>query len=129
MWIDVTLLRDFLRSTPAHISLSTPSNLVHVKIETNPPSVPPPTAFLVKLEPVSMAIPHPHAPIKMRTLNDGGHEIIELLSDSESDGAESGLEVTDVLMHGASRSSSPIPQRLLSEIDVYELTTYNWLLI
>jgi hypothetical protein len=45
----------------------------------------------------------------MHTLNDGGHEIIELLSDSESDGAEFDLEVTDILMHGASRSSSPIP--------------------
>jgi hypothetical protein len=106
MWINVTLLRDFLRSTPAHISLSTPSNLVHVKIETNPPSVPP-TTFSVKLEPVS--IPPSHVPIKMHTLNDGGHEIIELLSDSESDGAEFDLEVTDILMHGASRSSSPIP--------------------
>ncbi|KAJ7877196.1 hypothetical protein B0H13DRAFT_2668463 [Mycena leptocephala] len=45
----------------------------------------------------------------MHTLNDGGHEIIELLSDSESDGADFDLEVTDILMHGASRSSSPIP--------------------
>jgi hypothetical protein len=56
----------------------------------------------------------------MRTTNHGGHEIIELLSDSESDGAESDLEVTDVLMQGASRSSSPIPQRPLGEIGVYE---------
>ncbi|KAJ7834316.1 hypothetical protein B0H13DRAFT_2678663 [Mycena leptocephala] len=111
--IDVTLLRDFLCSTPTHNS-STPSNPIHVKTETNPPSVPPPPAFLVKREPVSVAIP---PSIKMRTTNHGGHEIIELLSDSESDGAESDLEVTDVLMQGASRSSSPIPQRPLGEID------------
>ncbi|KAJ7867305.1 hypothetical protein B0H13DRAFT_2281228 [Mycena leptocephala] len=97
-WIDVTLLREFL------------------KIEANPPLVPPPTALSVKLEVGLIAIPPSHAPIKTRTLNAGGHEIIELLSDSESDGAESDLEVTDVLMHGSSRSSSPVSQQFLGEI-------------
>ncbi|KAJ7815126.1 hypothetical protein B0H13DRAFT_2293478 [Mycena leptocephala] len=106
-------IMDFLCSTPNHNS-STPSNPIHVKPETNPPSVPPPPACSVKGEPVSVAIP---PSIKMRTTNHGGHEIIELLSDSESDGAESDFEVTDVLMQGASRSSSPIPQRPLGEID------------
>jgi hypothetical protein len=108
-WIDVTLLRDFLRSMPTHISLPTLSNLVRVKIETVPLLVPLPTTASIKLEPGSTSIPPSHAPIKMRTLNDGGHEIIELLSDSE-DVAKSDLEGTNVLIRGASRSSSPIPK-------------------
>ncbi|KAJ7817561.1 hypothetical protein B0H13DRAFT_1922857 [Mycena leptocephala] len=111
-WIDVTLLREFLRASPAYL----PSNPAHVKIEANPPLVPPPTAVSIKLEVGLIAILPSHAPIKTRTLNAGGHEIIELLSDSESDSAESDLEVTDVLMHGASRSSSPVSQQLLGEI-------------
>ncbi|KAJ7831666.1 hypothetical protein B0H13DRAFT_2289225 [Mycena leptocephala] len=111
-WIDITLLREFLRASPAYL----PSNPVHVKIEANPPLVPPPTPVSVKLEVGLIAIPPSHAPVKTHTLNTGGHEIIEPLSDSESDGAESDLEVTDVLMHGASRSSSPISQQLLGEI-------------
>jgi hypothetical protein len=111
-WIDVTLLREFLRASPAYL----PSNPVHIKIEANPLLVPPPTAVSVKLEVGLIAIPPSHAPIKTRTLNASGHEIIELLSDSESDGAESDLEVTDVLMHGASRSSSPVSQQVLGEI-------------
>ncbi|KAJ7792780.1 hypothetical protein B0H13DRAFT_2393893 [Mycena leptocephala] len=104
--------QEFLRASPAYL----PSNPVHVKIEANPPLVPPPTPVSVKLEVGLIAILPSHAPVKTRTLNAGGHEIIELLSDSESDGAESDLEVTDVLMHGASRSSSPVSQQLLGEI-------------
>ncbi|KAJ7869253.1 hypothetical protein B0H13DRAFT_2280827 [Mycena leptocephala] len=52
-WIDVTLLREFLRASPAYL----PSNPVHVKIEANPPLVPPPTAVSVKLEVGLIAIP------------------------------------------------------------------------
>ena len=46
-----------------------------------------------------------HAPVKMRTLNEGGHEVFELCSNSDSDaGYDSDV---DVLTRGASRSSSP----------------------
>ncbi|KAJ7817665.1 hypothetical protein B0H13DRAFT_2683091 [Mycena leptocephala] len=49
-WIDVTLLKEFLRANPAYL----PSNPVHVKIEANPPLVPPPTAVSVKLEVIAI---------------------------------------------------------------------------
>lgn len=81
-----------------------PSAPVRVSVEA--------PAILVKLEAQTTGIPSIHAPVhgpvKMRTLNEGGHEVFELCSDSDSDaGHDSDVEVTDALTHGASRSSSP----------------------
>jgi hypothetical protein len=79
------------------------SDPVRVKIEAPLPSV-------VKAEPQMIRLSQASADIKMRTLNESGREIFELLSDSEPDADEpdSDLEVMHALQR-TSRSSSVIP--------------------
>lgn len=93
-----------------------PSKPIQVKVET--------AAVLVKPEPQPTNIPSVTAPVKMRILNEEGHDVFELLSDSDSDaGRDSDLEVTDALIRGASRSSSPVPQALP---DINGMYIYFW---
>jgi hypothetical protein len=51
-------------------------------------------------------------PIKIRTLTEGGQEILEILSDTDHSDTDSDLEVTAVLTRGASRSSSAAPVQM-----------------
>ncbi|KAJ6613945.1 hypothetical protein B0H10DRAFT_2046774 [Mycena sp. CBHHK59/15] len=108
-WIDIPNLRDFLCRKAADAGLvasstrpSAVSDLIHVKIEAPQPSAHPAPAILVKAEPGA---------VKMRTLNEGGHDVFELLSDSEPETLDhdSDLEVSAALIRTASRSSSVIP--------------------
>ncbi|KAJ7434579.1 hypothetical protein B0H11DRAFT_1938500 [Mycena galericulata] len=75
------------------------------------------TAFLstvsdpvrVKIEPVST--PDPPVPVKAepqsRTLNEGGREVFELLSDSEPDDGKSDAEVMETLQRTTTRPRAP----------------------
>ncbi|KAJ6600110.1 hypothetical protein B0H10DRAFT_2231069 [Mycena sp. CBHHK59/15] len=88
--------------------LSTSSDPIRVKVEATP-SVPPGSAVSVKAELHAIGVPQ-GSDIKMRTLNEDGREVFELLSDSESelDHPDSDMEVIEELRH-TSRSSSTIP--------------------
>ncbi|KAJ6527273.1 hypothetical protein DFH09DRAFT_1094940 [Mycena vulgaris] len=105
-WIDMTELRQFIDAsrTPA---ASAP---LLVKMEPSIPAVPPPPplAIAVKTEPQGVGLPQIPRDIKMRAkVNKDDQEVIEILSDSESD---SDLEVIEAL-RPASRSSSAMPHR------------------
>ncbi|KAJ7229683.1 hypothetical protein B0H12DRAFT_1077400 [Mycena haematopus] len=118
-WVDIALLKEYLQQTgPEHASAtrsstrsSTVPDPVCVKIEAIPSSVPTESAVCVKTEPRVPSLPESSVDIKMRTLNENGREVFQLLSDSEtdSDDRDSDLEVIDVL-RPPSRSSSGIPQ-------------------
>ncbi|KAJ7892498.1 hypothetical protein B0H14DRAFT_3427903 [Mycena olivaceomarginata] len=61
---------------------STPSSSsIHIKVEVQAPSVP----DVIKAEPELVSVPPAAGPgnVKMRTLNEGGREVLELLSESE----------------------------------------------
>ncbi|KAJ7434269.1 hypothetical protein B0H11DRAFT_2118810 [Mycena galericulata] len=118
-WVDIPTLKEYLHQIHQNPDLdasstrpATPSDPVRVKIETPLPSATPRPAISVKAEPQPIRLPPPagDSPIKMRTLTEGGREVIEVLSDSESDAADSDsdLEVMEVLQT-TSRSSSTIP--------------------
>ncbi|KAJ7434188.1 hypothetical protein B0H11DRAFT_1938859 [Mycena galericulata] len=118
-WVDIPTLKEYLHQIHQNPGLdasstrpATPSDPVRVKIETPLPSATPRPAISVKAEPQPIRLPPPagDSPIKMRTLTEGGREVIEVLSDSESDAADSDsdLEVMEVLQT-TSRSSSTIP--------------------
>ncbi|KAJ6580328.1 hypothetical protein B0H10DRAFT_2443268 [Mycena sp. CBHHK59/15] len=118
-WINIPNLRDFLCRKAAdagQVASSTRpsavSDLIHVKIEAPQPSAHPAPAILVKAESQSTGLPCkiPGA-VKMRTLNEGGHDVFELLSDSEPETLDhdSDLEVSAALIRTASHSSSVIP--------------------
>ncbi|KAJ7291881.1 hypothetical protein C8J57DRAFT_1588616 [Mycena rebaudengoi] len=109
-WVDIALLREYLgqpqNSAPPDAPTTRSSMIsdpVRVKIEAPLPSV-------VKAEPQMIRLSQASADIKMRTLNESGREIFELLSDSEPDADEpdSDLEVMHALQR-TSRSSSVIP--------------------
>ncbi|KAJ6597450.1 hypothetical protein B0H10DRAFT_2325734 [Mycena sp. CBHHK59/15] len=127
-WVDISGLKQYLRrqtqnsgpaastthpSAPpgsgsvASTRLSAVSDPVRVKIEA---TATPASASLVKAE--------SPAQIKMRTLNEDGQEVFELLSDSEADtdGRDSDLEVMEAL-HRTSRSSSTIPPCVTVDAD------------
>ncbi|KAJ7476393.1 hypothetical protein B0H11DRAFT_1810084 [Mycena galericulata] len=118
-WVDIPTLKEYLRQIHQNPGLdasstrpATPSDPVRVKIETPLPSTTPRPAISVKAEPQPIRLPPPagDSAIKMRTLTEGGREVIEVLSDSDSDAADSDsdLEVMEVLQT-TSRSSSTIP--------------------
>ncbi|KAJ7235364.1 hypothetical protein C8J57DRAFT_1572122 [Mycena rebaudengoi] len=109
-WVNIALLRKYVQQTAAisELGASTTrsfptSDLVRIKIEAIPP---PATTVSVKAEPKAVHVPC----VKMRTLQVGKQEVIELLSDSEpeTDDPDSDLEVIEALRH-ASRSSSVLP--------------------
>ncbi|KAJ6574171.1 hypothetical protein B0H19DRAFT_1253912 [Mycena capillaripes] len=105
-WVNIRLLREYVQQTGANsrpgTSTTRPSAIpdpVRVKIEAIPPLV------MLGPEPEAGA----SATIKMRTLEEDGREIFELLSDSEEpeiDDQDSDLEVIEALKY---RSSSAIP--------------------
>ncbi|KAJ7464247.1 hypothetical protein B0H11DRAFT_1870607 [Mycena galericulata] len=123
-WIDIPALRDFLaRNVPdaghdaSSARLSSPSASIPIKIETSerPASWKPDIS--VKAEPRPMMIPPPNtsASIKIRTLYEGGREVLELQSDSEVEDSDI-EEVSGELTRAVSRSSSiPTP---CDQIDV-----------
>ncbi|KAJ7438913.1 hypothetical protein B0H11DRAFT_2356610 [Mycena galericulata] len=115
-WVNISDLREYMQQTTAGsvlgastAYLSTVSDPVRVKIEpVSAPGPPDP----VKAEPQAVILPQISDDIKMRTLNEGGREVFELLSDSEpepdeSDG-NSDAEVMETLQR-TSRSSSAVP--------------------
>ncbi|KAJ7300409.1 hypothetical protein DFH08DRAFT_828478 [Mycena albidolilacea] len=108
-WVNIELFREYLQrtgQTPVPDASSTPpSASVRIKIESRAPLVP----DIVKAEPEAITVPRA-SNVKMRTLNEGGREVLELLSESEPDdsGEASDLEVMEVLRH-TSRSSSAAP--------------------
>ncbi|KAJ7803072.1 hypothetical protein B0H14DRAFT_3154691 [Mycena olivaceomarginata] len=68
-----------------------------VKIESAPPSVPPDSTALIKQEPQSAVLDTLCSnPIKIRTLTEGGQEILEILSDTDHSDTDSDLEVTAI---------------------------------
>ncbi|KAJ6567871.1 hypothetical protein B0H10DRAFT_2444751 [Mycena sp. CBHHK59/15] len=135
-WVDISGLKQYLRrqtqnSGPAastthpfalsgsgsiaSMRLSAVSDSVRVKIEA---TATPASASLVKAEPQVISIPQSPAQMKMRTLNEDGQEVFELLSDSEADtdGRDSDLEVMEALQR-TSRSSSTIPPCVTVDAD------------
>ncbi|KAJ6591397.1 hypothetical protein B0H10DRAFT_1960790 [Mycena sp. CBHHK59/15] len=135
-WVDISGLKQYLRrqtqnSGPAASTthpfalsgsgsiastrLSAVSDPIRVKIEA---TATPASASLVKAEPQVISIPQSPAQIKMRTLNEDGQEVFELLSDSEADtdGRDSDLEVMEALQR-TSRSSSTIPPCVTVDAD------------
>ncbi|KAJ7714453.1 hypothetical protein B0H14DRAFT_3901770 [Mycena olivaceomarginata] len=135
-WIDPAALRDFLGQQIRGADASTDQNADHpprkltdsreqsiipstrVKIESAPASVPSASTALIKQEPQSAVLDTLCSnPIKIRTLTEGGQEILEILSDTDHSDTDSDLEVTAVLTRGASRSSSAAPVQMHSEDD------------
>ncbi|KAJ7723929.1 hypothetical protein B0H16DRAFT_331185 [Mycena metata] len=104
-WVDVPTLKDYLNqiSAPSTSFLPPPEVTDHVRIKIEPPSAPTP---LVKMEP---QVPDLPITVKVRTLNEAGKEVFEILSDSEPDvdGRDSDIEVVDAL-RPSSRASSVI---------------------
>ncbi|KAJ7748883.1 hypothetical protein B0H16DRAFT_1847836 [Mycena metata] len=104
-WVDVPTLKDYLNqiSAPSTSSLPPPEVTDPVRIKIEPPSAPTP---LVKMEP---QVPDLPITVKVRTLNEAGKEVFEILSDSEPDvdGRDSDIEVVDAL-RPSSRASSVI---------------------
>ncbi|KAJ7794014.1 hypothetical protein B0H14DRAFT_3558479 [Mycena olivaceomarginata] len=109
-WVNINLFREYLQrtgQTPVPDASSTPSSAsVRIKIEARAPLVP----DVVKAEPEVITVQPAAGNVKMRTLNEGGREVLELLSESEPDDNDeaSDLEVMEVLKH-TSRSSSAAP--------------------
>ncbi|KAJ6608663.1 hypothetical protein B0H10DRAFT_1955216 [Mycena sp. CBHHK59/15] len=87
-WINIPTLRDFLHQNLLDTGLNASSR-----------------PFLIKQEPQSTVVPcNLPGSVKMRTLNKGGQEVLEIVFDSEID--DSDIEVSEVLIRTASRSSS-----------------------
>ncbi|KAJ7705076.1 hypothetical protein B0H16DRAFT_1482466 [Mycena metata] len=108
-WVDISALRQFLAQASAPDTLAAPpptaSGSSRVKLEPR----------IMKLEPQLFEL---QDTLKMRTLEENGREVIDLVSDSESevDGRDLDLEVMDFLRPG-SRSSSVIPFSAFSDPD------------
>ncbi|KAJ7785060.1 hypothetical protein DFH07DRAFT_1054504 [Mycena maculata] len=111
-WIDIPILKEselqYLARTLGPDRSTTrpsPSDPIRIKIEA-------PSAFpsAVKTEPWAARLPPAPGDIRLRTLNEGGVEVFELLSDSEPEPSDhnSDLEVLTALQP-TSRSSSAIP--------------------
>ncbi|KAJ7829472.1 hypothetical protein B0H14DRAFT_2594030 [Mycena olivaceomarginata] len=100
-------------AVPVHSSQ--PSGPVFVKTEAPAPPVIP---VFVKLEPEPVDLKHGSGDIKLRTLNEDGHEVFELLSDSDDacDDHDSDEEVIEALRH-TSRSSSAIPPSIADDVN------------
>ncbi|KAJ7845548.1 hypothetical protein B0H14DRAFT_3139049 [Mycena olivaceomarginata] len=76
-WVDTRSLRSFLAQNMKAITSVPPSLPVSIKVEA--------PVISVKVEPPNDGSPSIPAPIKIRTLTEGGHEVLELYSDSESE--------------------------------------------
>ncbi|KAF8185240.1 hypothetical protein K438DRAFT_1973954 [Mycena galopus ATCC 62051] len=108
-WEKVGLFREYVqrigKSSMLDVSSTRPSvpNSAPIKIESLPPILP----SSVKAEPEKLS-PHRSGDVKMRALTEDGHEILELLSDSDAEeDLNSDLEVMEALRR-SSRSSSVI---------------------
>ncbi|KAJ7833385.1 hypothetical protein B0H13DRAFT_1914606 [Mycena leptocephala] len=97
-WIEVPALRKFLEQK--------------ISIETPHASGPNTRTISVKSEPQLISLSRVCGAVKLRTLNQGGREILKLLSESEAEDSDPDcdVEVTAALMRTSSRSSSTIPQ-------------------
>ncbi|KAJ7482862.1 hypothetical protein B0H11DRAFT_2232241 [Mycena galericulata] len=115
-WIDIPALRDFLTrnvSDAGHDAssarLSPPSASIPIKIETSERLALWEPAISVKPEPQSTLPPPNPNSIKVRTLYEGGREVLELQSNSEVEDSDI-EEVSGELNRAVSRSSSiPTP--------------------
>ncbi|KAJ7455399.1 hypothetical protein FB451DRAFT_1184196 [Mycena latifolia] len=104
-WVDIPALKKYLRldenaSQDASSTRSIPvSDSVRVKIEAPAPVI------SVKAEPEACGLPETSPHVKTRTSQEGGHEVIELLSDSEPErsAADSDLEVLEALQRGMTK--------------------------
>ncbi|KAJ7805829.1 hypothetical protein B0H14DRAFT_3770242 [Mycena olivaceomarginata] len=76
-WVDTRSLRSFLAQNMKAITSVPPSLPVSIKVEA--------PVISVKVEPPNDGSPSIPVPIKIRTLTEGGHEVLELYSDSESE--------------------------------------------
>jgi hypothetical protein len=88
-----------------------------------------------ELQPISLS--RVSGAVKLRTLNQGGREILELISESEPEDSDldSTVKVTEALMRVCSRPSSTIPQSdmmgmrivffLFSHLLIFSLDTEN----
>ncbi|KAJ7920260.1 hypothetical protein B0H13DRAFT_2268255 [Mycena leptocephala] len=94
-WIEVLALRKFLEQKISIHASGSNTLTISVKSELQ----------LISLSRVSGAV-------KLRTLNQGGREILELISESEAEESDPDcdVEVTAALMRTSSRFSSTIPQ-------------------
>ncbi|KAJ7882327.1 hypothetical protein B0H13DRAFT_2667388, partial [Mycena leptocephala] len=97
-WIEVPALRKFLEQK--------------ISIETPHASGPNTRTISVKSEPQLISLSRVCGAVKLRTLNQGGREILKLISESEAEDSDPDcdVEVTAALMRTSSRSSSTIPQ-------------------
>ncbi|KAF8172216.1 hypothetical protein K438DRAFT_1981666 [Mycena galopus ATCC 62051] len=110
-WVNVGLFREYVQqmaqtSTVDASRTHSPSvpDSTHIKIEAPPPVLP----LSVKAEPetISLRQPPQSGDVKMRVLTEDGHEVLELLSDSDEDeDLNSDQEVIEALRR-TSRSSS-----------------------
>ncbi|KAF8217297.1 hypothetical protein K438DRAFT_1954146 [Mycena galopus ATCC 62051] len=108
-WVNVGLFREYVqrisKSSMCDVSSTRPSvpNSAPIKIESLPPVLP----SSVKAEPETLSL-HWSGDVKMRALTEDGHEVFELLSDSDAEeDLNSDLEVIEALRR-TSRSSSVI---------------------
>jgi hypothetical protein len=87
------------------------SDPIHARIETPHASGPNTLTISVKSEPQLISLSRVSG-VKLRTLNQGGREILELNSEPEAEDSDPDcdVEVTAALMRTSSRSSSTIPQ-------------------
>ncbi|KAF8173410.1 hypothetical protein K438DRAFT_1980955 [Mycena galopus ATCC 62051] len=125
-WVGIGLFREYLQRTaqgpvsdavPKHSSPA-PSGPVRVKTEA-PASLIPASLIpaFVKAEPEPVDLPHASGDIKLRTLNEDGHEIFELLSDSDAgEDHDSDQEVIEALRR-TSRSASAIPPSVADDVN------------
>ncbi|KAJ7920928.1 hypothetical protein B0H13DRAFT_2318980 [Mycena leptocephala] len=88
------------------------SEPIHDRIKTPRASEPNTPSISVKSELQPISLSRVFSAVKLRTLNQGGREILELISESEAEDSDpdSTVEVTEALMQVYSRSSSTIPQ-------------------
>ncbi|KAJ7933438.1 hypothetical protein B0H13DRAFT_2507098 [Mycena leptocephala] len=88
------------------------SDPIHDRIKTPHASGPNTLTISVKSEPQLISLSRVSGAVKLRTLNQGGREILELISESEPEDSDPDcdVEVTAALMRTSSRSSSTIPQ-------------------
>ncbi|KAF8209604.1 hypothetical protein K438DRAFT_1960610 [Mycena galopus ATCC 62051] len=113
-WVNVGLFREYVQRTAQTSTVDASrthsssfldsSHSTHIQIEVPPPVLP----FSIKAEPETISLHQPPqcGDVKMRVLTEDGHEVLELLSDSDEDeDLNSDQEVIDAFRR-TSRSSS-----------------------
>ncbi|KAJ7846791.1 hypothetical protein B0H13DRAFT_2675471 [Mycena leptocephala] len=116
-WIEVLALSKFLEQKilyvialyPPSIRPSMSSDPIHDRIHASGSNT---LTISVKSELQLISLSRVSGAVKLRTLNQGGREILELISESEAEDSDPDcdVEVTAALMRASSRFSSTIPQ-------------------